>query len=58
MLAMIYAGIGKPDQALEWLERCDSVRNENIVLIKVDPEFTSIRAEPRFQSLLQRIGLN
>jgi TolB-like protein/Tfp pilus assembly protein PilF len=57
MLAMLYSGIGKPDQALDWLERCDSVRNENIILIKVDPEFASIRSEPRFQAILKRIGL-
>jgi hypothetical protein len=33
------------------------VRNENIILIKVDPEFASIRSEPRFQAILKRIGL-
>ncbi len=58
MLAILYAGLGERERALEWLERCDSVRNENIVLTKVDPELASLRSEPRFEALLRRIGLD
>jgi len=58
MIAILYAGIGEPVQALYWLERCASVRNENIIMIKVDPEFANLRSEPRYQALLKQIGLN
>jgi tetratricopeptide (TPR) repeat protein len=58
MLAILYAGIGDRRRALDWLERCDSVRNENVVLSRVDPELAQLRDEPRYQAVLKRIGLD
>jgi serine/threonine-protein kinase len=58
MLAILYAGIGDRPRALDWLERCDSVRNENVVLSRVDPELAQLRDEPRYQAILKRIGLD
>lgn len=49
--------LGKNIQALNALEDC--YRDDDIALLyaKVDPAWTPIRPTPRFQSLLQRIGL-
>jgi len=58
MLAMLYTGLGDRARALDWLERCDSVRNENIILSRVDPELAQLRDEPRYQAVLKRIGLD
>jgi serine/threonine-protein kinase len=57
LIAMIYAGLGEKDRAYEWLERMYEERSYYVTWLKVDPVFDPLRAEPRFQDLLRRIGL-
>jgi tetratricopeptide (TPR) repeat protein len=57
-IALIYVGLGEPDQAIDWLEKGVSQREPFLLFLKVDPNFDSLRAEPRFKALLQRIGLD
>jgi tetratricopeptide (TPR) repeat protein len=52
IVARIHAVLGEHDQALQWLEKAMLQRDVN-----VDPEFDSLRSDPRFQRMLQRIGL-
>lgn len=56
-MAVVYAGLGETDRTMEWLEKAFEDRSNGLVFIKVDPEFDSMRAHPRFQDLLHRIGL-
>jgi DNA-binding winged helix-turn-helix (wHTH) protein/TolB-like protein/Flp pilus assembly protein TadD len=56
-LASIYAGLGDKERALELLEKAYNERASSMVLLKVDPMLDSLRAEPRFQDLLRRVGL-
>jgi TolB-like protein/Tfp pilus assembly protein PilF len=56
-LAIIYLGLGNKDQAFEWLERAYKERSSWLVSLKVEPMFDSLRADPRFQDLLRRVGL-
>jgi hypothetical protein len=44
-------------QALEWLEKAYSTRDDELVWLAVEPWHDGLRGEPRFQVLLQRIGL-
>jgi TolB-like protein/Tfp pilus assembly protein PilF len=53
-VALIYTGLGEKKSALAALERCSQV--ENLPNLRVDPQFDSLRAEPRFQRLLQTMG--
>jgi TolB-like protein/DNA-binding winged helix-turn-helix (wHTH) protein len=53
-IALIYTGLGEKKSALASLERCGQV--ENLPNLRVDPQFDSLRAEPRFQMLLRRMG--
>jgi serine/threonine protein kinase/tetratricopeptide (TPR) repeat protein len=55
-VALIYAGLGEKDQALAWLERAFAERSTSMPYLKVDPEFDSLRSEPRFQTLLRRMN--
>jgi tetratricopeptide (TPR) repeat protein len=55
-IAMIYAGLGDKDQAFAWLEKAYAERSVWLTWLKVDPKFDSLRADPRFANLLQRIG--
>ena len=54
---MIYAGLGDKGQTLAWLEKAFQQRVHNMVFLKVEPELDGLRSDPRFASLVQRVGL-
>lgn len=56
-LATIYAGLGEKDKAFEFLEKAYRERSLEISWhLKADLRVDSLRSDPRFQKLLQRIG--
>jgi TolB-like protein/DNA-binding winged helix-turn-helix (wHTH) protein/Tfp pilus assembly protein PilF len=55
-VAIVYAGLGENDQALDWIEKAYKDRSNAIVFAKVDPQLDTLRATPRFQSLLRRLA--
>jgi eukaryotic-like serine/threonine-protein kinase len=55
--AVIYAGLGDKERAFEWLEKAFEDRSWGMVRLKVDPRFDRLHADPRFASLLRRMGL-
>jgi tetratricopeptide (TPR) repeat protein len=55
--ASIYAGLGDKDRALTYLEEAVEARNTSVPLRTLNPEFNSIRTEPRFQALLRNMGI-
>jgi tetratricopeptide (TPR) repeat protein len=54
-IAMVYVGLDENDQAMAWLEKAYAERFSPWVLMR--PCFNPLRTDPRFQNLLQRIGL-
>jgi tetratricopeptide (TPR) repeat protein len=54
-IAVIYAALGDHDQAMNWLERGYEERFNPGVLIR--PGFDPLRADPRFEALVRRVGL-
>lgn len=56
-IAKLYASIGDKTAALDWLERAKSERHPWITFLRVEPEFISLRRDPRFIRLLDEIGL-
>jgi adenylate cyclase len=56
-IGMIYIGLDEREQALTWLEKAYGQHSPMMAWLKVDPRFDSIRQEPRFQALMQRVGL-
>ena len=56
-LAFVPLGLGETAEALGWLEKAIEERSLPLKWIGVDPLFDSLRAEPRFQALLKRMGL-
>ena len=58
LIATIYAGLGEKDRAFELLEKAYAERSLDISwFIKADLRIDSLRSDPRFQSLLRRVGL-
>jgi serine/threonine-protein kinase len=55
--AKIQVGLGNLDAAFEWLDLAEQDRSPRLTWIKVDPVVDPLRDDPRFRSLLQRIGL-
>jgi adenylate cyclase len=56
-IAGIYAALGETDQAFEWLNKAYQDRSFQLVGLKVDPTLDNLRSDPRFQDLLDRVGL-
>jgi TolB-like protein/tetratricopeptide (TPR) repeat protein len=52
--ALLYAGLGEPEPALEWLERAYDAHDVHIVLLVVDPKWDVFRSDTRFQALIER----
>jgi tetratricopeptide (TPR) repeat protein len=55
--AFVHAARGDKDQAFEWLDRAFEERSHWLALIAVDPKYDSLRDDPRFHRLLQRMNL-
>ena len=56
-LARVHARLGQNPQALSALETALETRDFSVVFLKVEPSYDSLHSEPRFRSLVQRIGL-
>jgi tetratricopeptide (TPR) repeat protein len=58
-MATIYATLRENDKAFEFLEKAYSEKSLGIpASLKSDPLLDSLRPDPRFQNLLQRLGLS
>ncbi|HEX8560472.1 MAG TPA: tetratricopeptide repeat protein [Pyrinomonadaceae bacterium] len=55
-VAGAYAALGDRDLAFEWLETAVRVGNENKPWFESDPNWESLREDPRFGELMSRIG--
>jgi serine/threonine protein kinase/tetratricopeptide (TPR) repeat protein len=53
--ALIHAGLGENDQALDWLEKGAEQRELPLSTLKVHPAYDSLRGEPRFTALLRQM---
>lgn len=55
--AEMYVALGKVDRALRVLENAYRRREGGLILLNADPRFDSLKSDPRYQQLLQCIGL-
>jgi len=55
--AGIHIGLGENDLALEYLEKSYQEHSHWLIYLHIDPSMDSLRGDPRFQDLVQRVGL-
>jgi len=55
--AVVYAGLGKKDEALKFLEKAYSERSLSPVSLRWDPRLNELRGDARFQEFIRRTGL-
>lgn len=55
--AFIHAALGEKDKAFTWLEKAYEQHCAELFDLKVEPKYDSLRPDPRFTHLLERIGL-
>ncbi|HUQ80113.1 MAG TPA: protein kinase [Gemmatimonadaceae bacterium] len=56
-VAAVYAGLGDRATALTWLERATDARGIGLIFLAAEPMYDDLRSEPRYQRVVQRIGL-
>ncbi len=55
-LAIIYGALDLKDQAFECMENGYEVRDDFMMCLKSSPRFDSLRSDPRFQDLVERMN--
>jgi serine/threonine-protein kinase len=56
-LGVAYLHLGDKERALVCVERAYEERNGHVAILKTFPVFDGLRAEPRFQAVLQKLAL-
>jgi len=57
MVACAHFALEHLDKGLNWLERSYGARDPGLRSLKVHPQFDNVRADPRFQDYLAKMGL-
>ena len=55
--AGICIGLGENDRAIDYLEKSYQEHSHWLIYLHIDPSMDELRSHPRFQDLLQRVGL-
>jgi serine/threonine-protein kinase len=56
-MALVYSALGDRDRVFEWLERAYAAQDGELIWLGIDPIYDSIRSDPRFRDLLERMKL-
>jgi eukaryotic-like serine/threonine-protein kinase len=56
-VALVYVGLGEKDEVFQWLDKAYDERSVRLINIAVHPRWASLRNDPRFVALVQKIGL-
>jgi serine/threonine-protein kinase len=56
-IALVYTALGDRDNAFMWLNKSVADRSGSVRYLKIEPRLDPLRTDPRFDELLQRVGL-
>jgi hypothetical protein len=49
--ALVYTGLGRKNEAFEWLEKARTGHDASFPFLRHDPRFEPLRSDPRFKAL-------
>ena len=55
--ALVHLGLSDLESLFHWLDRAFEERDGSLILITAAVEFDPVREDPRFKTLLERMGL-
>lgn len=53
----IYTGLGDTDAGMSWIEKAYRERSDYLIYLNVDPMADTLRSSPRFQAIVNKIGI-
>ena len=53
----IYTGLGDTDAGMSWIEKAYREHSDYLIYLNVDPMADTLRSSPRFQAILQKVGI-
>jgi TolB-like protein/DNA-binding winged helix-turn-helix (wHTH) protein/Tfp pilus assembly protein PilF len=56
-IAVVYAALNQKDEAFHWLDKALEERSKALIELRESFQFDNLRSDPRFASVLRRIGL-
>ena len=56
-IAVLHASLGDVDEAYRWLDVAIQEKATGLTLVRVHPRLDSIRSDPRYSALVERVGL-
>jgi tetratricopeptide (TPR) repeat protein len=56
-VAVVYAGLGEHEKAIDWLERAWRTKQSAAPSMAIEYRFEPLRQHPRFRAILEQIGL-
>jgi TolB-like protein/Flp pilus assembly protein TadD len=56
-IALVYTALGEKAEAFRWLDSSVAERSGSVRYLKIEPRLDPLRGDPRFDSLLVRVGL-
>jgi DNA-binding winged helix-turn-helix (wHTH) protein/TolB-like protein/Flp pilus assembly protein TadD len=54
-IALVHTGLGNKDRAFFWLAKGVEARDPQMIWLRIEPQFESIHADPRFHALFERM---
>jgi tetratricopeptide (TPR) repeat protein len=56
-LARVYAALGENEKVFDYLEKAFDEHEIDLIALKVDPAWKTIREDDRFKALVKRVGI-
>jgi len=54
-MALVYTGLGDKEKAFAWLDKAFAERSHWLMWLRLDPRWKSLRGDPRFAGLVERL---
>jgi len=55
-ITLYYSGIGDKEMAFYWLDKAYQDHNVELINLKIQPQFDSLRDDPRYRDLYEKVG--